>query len=449
MITDDKGPLIIELNSGDSHLIKKEELDLGEDILIKFDNIKYFHEPYFRKKKWYEVFYRAEIKLTINGEKVSLLCAPYQLPVNVCGLNIMVDLVRGIGQGNYPTSLNKDIRLAVNSSSKPWFKKLAFPIKGYRWRASIYTHTWNGFVHISRAGQEDEAVYYHRGEDYGAYPNKHDFLAVTDSFIEVFPPEGGDGGSNSIILNDGLYRYRFAHANMEYVRKDLSQGDQINKGEVLAKTGNTWNGHLTRGPHLHLGIERIKDNIKINTYPLLIDAYRRNYPEDIIAIAGNYRFCREGDIIELDATSSITELNEKITYKWNFCDGSSKTGIRVKKEYKRAGTYTEELKITNEKGQVSRDFLIVRVSKEGGYELPFAWIFYYPVRNIKISTPVAFSFDYRDMTGVSIDFGDGNIVDYQKNYIHSYQEAGDYIITLKGLSKEGVPGIFKTYVRVE
>lgn len=437
-------PEIFELSCGEMY-----SSTYGRDKLrtIKLIDVKSIYEPYFQEGKWYDIFLKAEVIVEVDGNACMLICAPYQRPVNVNGLNIMIDLVNGLQHGTVPVKLVKDARFAVKTADLPWFDKerFVFPVNDYRWRATNYTHTWNGLVYI--VGQD---VYYHRGEDYGAVPDKHDFVAMNDAVIDELPPKGGDGKSNAITLLDETYIYRYAHANSDYIRADLHHGKFIKKGVSIGKTGNTWNGSPVIDPHLHIGIRSRDGEMDINTYPILVQAYQEQYPDEILPVAGGFRFCIEGDTVELDGISSvIPESIEIDSIYWNFCDGSSAEGGKVKKQYPSPGMYTEEMVITDRMGRTFRDYVMVGVFRKEGSEVPYAWLNYYPMRNAQAGKSVEFWVEYRNMENVWISFGDGCESMCQKTHKHIYDKSGDYVVTLLGESNGGGPGVFKVLVKVD
>ncbi len=438
------GPELFEVNCGDEH---RSNFGGSECKTLKLLSVRPEFEPYIVGNEEYSVFLQANVKLLIDGHEISLKCAPYQLPQEFYGLNIMVDLVKGVHDGLYPVKLNKDVRLAAKSAELPWLgKELAFPIKEYSWRPTNYVHTWNGFVHLH---SEKRQIYYHRGEDFGAIPDRHDFIVMTDSVVQTIPPSEGDGGSNSITITDGVLRYRYAHANAHTIRRDLYEGCPLRKGEVIAKTGNTWNGRPVRDPHLHVGISIEDSGVPLNTYPLMASAYQKGNSDKILPVAGGYRFCLEGESIELDASRTIYKGNDRnLKFTWNFCDKSIAEGRKVKKHYPFAGTYTEELIVTDPTGQCERDYVIVFVTKKGGVGLPGACFNYYPIKDIKAGTEGEFLLNYANMTEVRVDFGDGNgIICKKEHFTHCFRQPGDYLVTAYGQNSQGDPGIFKVLVK--
>lgn len=418
---------------------------------IKLISVKPVYEPYFYRNVWYKIFQKADVNIEIDGVVVSMICAPYQLPVSFWGLNIIADLIKGIEGGRLPVGLTKDVRFSAKINIFPWFDpgRFTFPIHDYRWRASNYQHTWNGFVHISSIDGKGY-VYYHRGEDFGAVPDRHDFGAMSDSKVTALPPSEGDGASNGITLHDYSLAYRYAHANSSSFRNDLFKGDTLRQGERVAKTGNTWAGKGTEDAHLHIGISKLGSNEYINSYPIIVQAYRNEFPGEILAVAGGFRFCMENELLEFDASNTIIPEGGGIPiYTWNFSEGGSAEGIKVKKKYHSKGTYTEELIVTDSLGRTGRDYVMVSVFEDRGCDVPWAYISYYPVRGIKAGESVEFSCSYRNMENVIIDFGDGTISACNKKCMHSYNASGEYVVAIRGESTGGGPGHFKVCVMVE
>ena len=193
-----------------SRLPEYYELSIGEELKGNFGannfftvylaEVVTFFEPFYQDGDWYEIFWKARVDVTVNGVRASLWCKPYQIPVKVAGLNMQVDLVKGVEGGLDECVLKKDIRISLRDAGLPWMtKNYCFPVRDYKWRGSNYAHTWNGFVSVH---SRTKTVYYHRGEDFGAIPERHMFAALDDSTLHVVPQETGDGDSNHILTRD-------------------------------------------------------------------------------------------------------------------------------------------------------------------------------------------------------------------------------------------------------
>ena len=435
------------------------ELSAGEELTGTFDgenlftvrliHVEPWYEPFYQNGKWYDIFLKARVDIEVNGTAASVWCKPYQLPVNVAGLNILVDLVKEVAGGLHQCRLDGDIRFCARDGSLPWIlENYGFPVDGYKWRGSNYIHTWNGFVSIDA---ETESVYYHRGEDFGAIPDRHTFLALDDSIMERVPEKMGDHGSNRIITRDDQYQYRYCHANAPFEENLFYKGRKLQKGEGIKLTGNTWNGGPVSDPHLHIGIENYQETVLMNTFVPMLDAYKESNPGELLALAEGFRFCREGDTIVLDA-SVTEEINDSggLEYRWELSDGTIINGAKAAVCYKHSGTYTEKVIVTDEKGRRGSDHVIVSVFQCNGSERPFCWLNAYPMREIAPGEEVEFLVGFYNMADAVIDFGDGvNMkTDSGQYHRHAYDAPGYYTVSVRGKGQGG-EGIFKVEVVVE
>lgn len=435
------------------------EMSVGETITEEFDGESYYSvrligvepyfEPFYQSGAWFNIFWKARVDVEVNGIKASLWCKPYQLPVNVAGLNLSVDLVKGVEGGLYSCQLAKDIRFSARDAKLPWItEKYCFPIVGYKWRCSNYAHTWNGFVSVN---SQAKMIYYHRGEDFGAVPDRLMFTAMDDSVMERVPGESGDQDSNHIITKDKDYQYCYSHANAPFPADEFYKGRELKKGEAVKLTGNTWNGRPVRDPHLHISIGDHSGTEQMNTFFPLLYAYKNSYPDELLVTAEGFRFCKEGDTITLDA-SAAEEINgnKELDYVWELSDGTKRTGMRVSVCYPQPGTYTEKVIVSDRTGRRGVDHVIVSVFSTQGSERPFCWLNVYPMRAIKVMDDVEFLVGFYNMDEAVIDFGDGateKTSDGQRHF-HSYSVPRYYTISVIGAGPGG-PGIFKLEILVE
>src|SRR3546814_16843238 len=96
--------------------------------------------------------------------------------------------------------VEKDVRLSICLEGESWGpESLKFPILDYRWRASAYNNTWSSLVPYNK-------LYYHRGEDYGAIPDKLDIIAPLDGEIMDTPLPDGDIASHALFLRSDKRR---------------------------------------------------------------------------------------------------------------------------------------------------------------------------------------------------------------------------------------------------
>src|SRR5690606_27752600 len=108
--------------------------------------------------------------------------------------------------------VQKAVRLSVCGENETWGQSsFVFPIKDYRWRSSVYNNTWSALVPYNKH-------YYHRGEDYGAIPDKLDVIAPFSGRIATTPLPDGDEASNAIFIqNSQGIICRISHMNIETI----------------------------------------------------------------------------------------------------------------------------------------------------------------------------------------------------------------------------------------
>ncbi|CAN5266196.1 hypothetical protein BH23BAC1_BH23BAC1_47310 [soil metagenome] len=295
-------------------------------------------------------------------------------------------------------------------------------------------------------------MYYHRGEDFEIIPDKLDVIAPFDGKIVKSPVPEGDGKSNSLAIenNDGIV-ILFAHMNIENIKPGLLVGTKVKRGEVLGKTGMTWDGRMSQisDPHLHL--ELFYQDIKLASFPYVIEAYFKDYSDEVLAVAGGYRFSRPGLSVELDATRSIARPGKEIKdYEWRLSNGETIKSPLAQISYSRPGLYSEELIVKTKDGQEDRDYLQVRVSDpQFKKDVAYGWGYFYPVRDPEAGSPVLFWNRLVNIIGDTIiDFGDGTQAKIDKDIGHIYKESGYYTVTLSASGPRNEPVTIKFEVRV-
>lgn len=155
--------------------------------------------------------------------------------------------------------------------------------------------------------------------------NKHegtDIFGDTGTYM-VMPTDGvvdrtgvsGLGGKHVFIYIGGGEKLYFAH--LDDWAPGLSQGDELEKGDLVGYVGNT-GAEYTR-PHLHLAI--YKDGVAVNPYPRMKNTdwtlrEQMKYLDEIIDDASNERAeartvsARYGDIIQEAIAADIRINNE-------------------------------------------------------------------------------------------------------------------------------------------
>lgn len=447
-------PLVFELNNGDSIIIDRtyNNKNITRTIYLKSYRLFKEYNSWFPDSLGKSNFYKAEVDIIVSGTAFTLKMQPYQMPVTVNGLRIYVEAVQEVDK--IPNldpveKMEKDVRFSVAIAGEPWGipADLEFPVSEYRWRSASYNNTWGALVPFN-------LLYYHRGEDYGAIPDKLDVTAWVDGEIILSPLSGSKNGSNSIMIRDknGMI-FDYSHCNSEFIDPGLIKGRAVLKGQYIAKTGMTWDGRKSQhsDPHLHTGLGY--NGYQLSLFPYAIEAYLRKYDDNVLAIAGGYRFVKTGETLELDALRSISREGEEIvTYQWKLHDGQIINQSDAKIKYTAPGYYSEELIVKTASGAIDKDFLQVRVYDQNSTgKIAYGWAYHSPVRNIKPGQEILFwNRLINTSADVKINYGDGTAVQIIRDEIkHSYNKSGNFTVELSSLGRNNEPVSVKMEVIVK
>lgn len=140
-------------------------------------------------------------------------------------------------------------------------------------------------------------------------------------------------------------------------------------------------------------------------------------------------------LFELDASLS-TDDGRIASYRWDISDGSSPSGMRLKKQFSQRGKYTIRLTVTDDKGGTSSMEKSVEVADN---KPPLAFFTMTPSNGSQLTN---FEFDASE----SVD-SDGEIRSYQwdlggfstngKKVSHKFTKPGDYSIVLQVKDSSG------------
>jgi len=392
----------------------------------------------------------ARVRVNVSGEIATLVARPYTLPTVVNGVRLYVEATRAWAHevAHAPlTEITTDVRLSALDAAQPWGpEEMVFPIRDYRWRSSSYNNTWSSLV-------PHNVFYYHRGDDFGAIPDRLDVVAAMSGAVTVSPLPHGDGKSNGLIVSAGDSNWRYAHMNTESIEPSLIPGSSVRAGQKLGRTGCTWSGKRSQrlDPHLHLGLERNGDCI--STYPFLVRAYLNTYPDSALAVAGGWAYAMPGEAVMLDATRSIARPGRRIvSTRWKLHDGRTLDAPLGAMTFDRPGLYSEELNIKADDGYEARDFLQVRVfDPRRERDMATGFAYHTPVRGIRPGTPVLFwNRLYNTSSPVEIDFGDGTPPQRIEEEIeHAFARAGIYSVAFAATMPGDDPVVVKLPVVVE
>lgn len=441
-------PHLIDLDIGESRVV---ETSFGPEALTLLDV-----EDVWEPDHWIEgndsrqTVREAKITVDVSGVRHGLRMRPYEMPACVNGLRLYVEATHASAvkcQYAPLQNMHRAVRLSVLDGSQHWGPEgLRFPVRNYRWRSSTYNNTWGSLVPYNQ-------LYYHRGEDFGAIPDALDVVSIHSGTVSSSPlPAGGGSNTVAVTSNDGL-EIRYGHMNLETIDPGLRVGARVEAGQTLGKTGCTWSGRRAQhlDPHLHVGFHR--QDTPISAYPMLVEAYLRDYDDPLLAVAGGYLFATPGQRVTLDGSRSIARPGREIaSHRWRLHDGTTVDGPVAQVRYDQPGLFSEELIVRADDGSEDRDFAQVRVyDRSHRRDLAFGWTYHLPVRGVRAGEAVKFWNRQCGMAGpVEIDFGDGTCERTSGTETeHRYRNPGLYVVTLHGIGPGSQPITLKMRVVVD
>ncbi len=452
-------PLVFELDKGSTFELTRSFNNSTTTREIRLIDYRLTSETnyWFPDDQKQSHYISAEVDIEIDGRPYTLIHRPFQMPVVIEGLRLYVENIREWTDGSYPQvyadSIQRDVRLSATLEREPWGPvSFEFPLNDFRLFANSYNNTWAALVPYNQ-------YYYHRGEDYGLIPDLTEIVAPFDGRIFANPLPEGDGKSNAIIIQhaNGIL-YRASHMNIETIDSSLDVGSKVKRGQVIAKTGMTWDGRKAQhNDHHYHGELRIglsdTAHTKLSTYPLFAEAYFRKYPDKVVAVAGGYYFGLQDQEITLDASRTLLRNGEIVDrYEWHLSDGRIVVGETCQVSYSQPGQYSEELRVFTKRGAESRSFAHIRVYGQNvDRNISRGWIYHNKLRGAKVGESVHIRNRLNRLQGsVTIDFGDGKQTELQslREIYHIYEKPGIYTITISSIGIRNEPIMAQIAIRV-
>jgi len=160
------------------------------------------------------------------------------------------------------------------------------------------------------------------------------------------------------------------------------------------------------------------------------------------ANAGADRTGKEGRLVRFSAAKSFNPSRAKLTYAWDFGDGTFGTGKRPAHKYPDSGRYTAWLTVTDKAGNIATDDVVVdvlNVAPRGkargpaltvpGWARPFNFI----ATDVVAADRLQFTYQ--------VNWGDGPteavIAGPATTAAHAYSQPGKYLVKLTVLDKDG------------
>lgn len=421
------------------------QLKNGADRRIRLVSVKEYEDPVIHLAR------RADVKAEIDGEPISLTCAPYVMPTEVRGVRIQADTTSAW------LEIPKRVQFSLWDASDPIVDTalFCFPLPGYRLH-SHGTQAYNEPVHLgNRDGDPEGQRFYHNyGVDLAGYEGRQKVLSCIDGIVVQTNPDEGD---LSIRDDRGFVLY---YGHLDSILSEIRVGSPVKRGQWVGMLGRR--GASGNFSHLHAGaflsesaMAEGRLNRNLNLYPWLVAAYQQESDASLYAVARPHKTALTGDKVLFDGSSSMAFRSTITSFKWEFHDGTTAAGPKAEKVYEKPGCYAAALWVTNDRGGRDVDFCTVRVYSRSASQDAIGTLFvtYIPSGRVRVDQPVNFRIWPQGVEpeDIRIDFGDGTIVrDYRpcSAITHKFRDEGIHIVAVSGQAG-GLPVTQKLKVVVE
>jgi PKD repeat protein len=160
-----------------------------------------------------------------------------------------------------------------------------------------------------------------------------------------------------------------------------------------------------------------------------------------------------GSTVSYDGSTSQAGADPHLTYLWNFGDGATATGPRVRHTFQVTGSGFVALIVTDGRGVralatqpilVVPELPVARVSASYTTIIPGASITFDASRSTPPGTPAG-----DVLTTFNWNFGDGSSASGASPTVtHTFQAAGRYTVTVQAVDQQGAPGTARVVVTV-
>ena len=469
-------PLIrtVDLNIGQSRTVT---LCDGKQATVKLLGLKETRDPLRNAVR------SAKVTVDVNGRKVTIPASYYSLPVTVGEVQVDCAVTKGFVKPNDPRrknvwALDADARLRLWPAGSPWIRPgtFTYPAK-QRWFATD-TQMANVPCFVDGEVPANKSIYYHSGLDIGGTERLVEIVAATDGFVL----SAGEAQCNSqehlvrkprydavSIRDDRGWYYRYSH--LYSIDPAVKPGTRVKRGQKIGMLGKE--GSSGGWAHLHFDITAGQPSGRygvLNGYAFFWQTYHNANRTKLQAVARPHHFVRTGDTVVFDATRSWSAAGPEhiAEYHWTFNDGTTARGPKPQRSYRRSGTYSEILKVTDKAGHTDYDFAVVQViDREHPEQVPpTIHATYWPTAGIRAGDEITFkvrSFRIGKTEGHERwDFGDGSpavrvqsdgrAVSLAKDgyavTTHRYKKPGHYLVRVERTNDRGQTATARLHVVV-
>ena len=460
---------VVDLNLGESADV---ELCNGTVVEVKLLDLKETRDDVRNAVR------SATVRIQIDGREVRLSSANYELPKTVGPVRVDCPITRGPveSSSSSPWGLDKDVRLRFWPAGSPAVRpdSFVYPVK-QRWLASA-SQMANEPCYVNACERPSvRKIYYHYGLDFGGCEAMTEVVAATDGLVVSARDDRIAGYDDTpvnprydvvYILDDRGWYYRYSHFHT--IDKSIRPGLKVRAGRRLGVVGKE--GGSGGWTHLHFDIAARQPSGKWGcqeAYAFAWEAYRRPYDPPLVAVARPHRLIFAGDSVEVDATKSWSRDGRVERVAWTFTDGTTATGAKAVREYRRPGYFSEIVRITDNSGRVDYDFAIVHVLDRAKPEPvpPTIHAVYEPTFGIAAGDEVTFkarafgttdgeeTWDFGDGSAPGKTRSDGNVDSHAKDgyarITHQYEKSGHYLVRVERTDEQGRRAVAHVHVRVQ
>jgi murein DD-endopeptidase MepM/ murein hydrolase activator NlpD len=420
----------------------------------------------------------ARVEVEINGTRATLSCGNYRLPVAVAGVQADCAVTKAYyhDSDNDHWALVKDARLRLWPAGSPFMPpgSFVYPVR-QRWFATR-TQMANEPTYVDDGERiTTRRTYYHSGLDIGGAERIVEVIAATAGRVVGIGTAVIDQEKNNAsldrqyndtvwVLDERGWYHRYTH--LYSFDPSVKLGGQVSMGQKVGTLGKE--GGSGGWSHLHYEILSRQASGKLGTlegYAFLWEAYLREFHPHLIAVARPHQAVLVGETATLDGSRSYTD-SHIAHYEWTFTDGARATGPKIERTYSQPGTYSEILKITDDRGRTAYDFETVNVLDPRHPEQipPSIQAAYWPTTGIAPGKSVTFKVRTFSTTegqetwsfgdgGTATTKSDGNAVPLARDGFavttHVFQKPGDYIVRVERANRLGQKAIAHLAVHVD
>ena len=243
----------------------------------------------------------AKVVVAVDGQPITLTCAPHVMPRQFGGLRIQADTTSAW------LEIPKRVQFSLWDATDPIVDTERFRLS-LAWTMpcspTARRPTTSRFILGHRDGDPAGQRFYHNyGVDFAGYEGRQKVVSCIDG--EVVQADGQQG-TLSIQDDHGLIVV-FGH--LENILEGIQVGSRVRRGQWVGMLGRR--GASGNFSHLHVGTYLSESamlvggmNRNLNLYPWLVTAYRAESGVQLQAVAHPHHAARVGETVVLDGTNS-------------------------------------------------------------------------------------------------------------------------------------------------